>query len=82
MAASIPSIESGTTAPASFRALFFAAADSASLEPERAPAWPNCTSDLKSGAQVPDAQATTGFVIFLALRASTRVYSSTPPSSF
>ena len=44
-------------------------------------AWPNCTSDLKSRAQVPLTQATTGLFTFPCFRASTREYSSLPPSS-
>ena len=66
MAASKSSKESGTVAPASRRAAFFPWADSISL-PLRAPAWPNCTSDLNSVAQVPLTQATTGLVIAPAL---------------
>jgi len=59
IAASNPSNDSGTAAPASRSAAFLACADSAS-PPLRAPAWPNWTSDLKSLAQVPLTQATTG----------------------
>ncbi len=45
-------------------------ADSA-CPPLLAPAWPNCTSLLKSLAHVPLTQATTGFVIRFCFRAST-----------
>ena len=57
-----------------------ACADSA-WPPLLAPAWPNCTSLLKRVAQVPETQATTGFVILPSLSASTSEYSSVPPSS-
>mmetsp|Transcript_17361 Transcript_17361/g.29727 ORF Transcript_17361/g.29727 Transcript_17361/m.29727 type:complete len:270 (-) Transcript_17361:360-1169(-) len=80
MAASKPSYESGTTAPASRRAAFLACADSSS-EPLRAPACPNCTSLLNRAAHVPLTHDTTGLVTDPALSASTTPYSSRPPSS-
>mmetsp|Transcript_43613 Transcript_43613/g.130766 ORF Transcript_43613/g.130766 Transcript_43613/m.130766 type:complete len:292 (+) Transcript_43613:1025-1900(+) len=79
-AASSPSNDCGTVAPASASAEFFACALSFS-PPERAPAWPNCTSLLNSVAHVPLTHATTGLVMAPALSASTTPYSSAPPSS-
>ncbi len=70
----------GTMAPASFNALFLASAVSFSLLATDL-AWPNWTSVAKSFEQVPILQATTGFFILPAFRASATTYSSPPPIS-
>mmetsp|Transcript_11556 Transcript_11556/g.19664 ORF Transcript_11556/g.19664 Transcript_11556/m.19664 type:complete len:227 (+) Transcript_11556:927-1607(+) len=81
MTAGKVSKDSGTKAPASFRAEFLASADSLLSPPDFAPACPNCTSVGNILAQVPETQAQTGFVISPFFMASTMPYSFVPPSS-